>query len=300
MAACDAASAAIERDPYDEAALRVLLRAHVVGGRAAGRWPPTQTHAPDGRRPGTIPRRRRPCSTPRSCEASSPRLWAGPGGSGLLGRDDELACLEAIAARARGGSAEVAVVDGEAGIGKTTLLRAWAGRRSADGGTVLIASCGPLDRAPPLDAVLLALAAACASSGPRGAPPSSAPTRRSAPGPDPYDGSGTAAAAGGQHARARGRGTRPGPGVRPSGGARAARHRGRRRAPGQSALPDWLRSPGARPSGDRGRRHPDRRGRAAPGDRVRPPARSADAAAELTGPGRAASCTPAPRDSRRS
>ena len=35
MAAADAASAAAERDPYDEAALRVLLRAHVMGGRVA-------------------------------------------------------------------------------------------------------------------------------------------------------------------------------------------------------------------------------------------------------------------------
>ena len=36
MAAADAASAALERDPYDEAALRVLLRAYVMGGRVAG------------------------------------------------------------------------------------------------------------------------------------------------------------------------------------------------------------------------------------------------------------------------
>ena len=51
------------------------------------------------------------------------------------------------------------MVDGEAGIGKTTLLRAWADRRAATGDTVLIASCGPLDRSLPLDALLTALAA---------------------------------------------------------------------------------------------------------------------------------------------
>src|SRR6266566_2092953 len=106
MAAADAAAAAAERDPYDEAALRVLLRAYV-----------------------------------------------------MVGRDDELACLEAIAARARGGSTEVAIVDGEAGIGKTTLLRAWADQRAAAGDTVLMASCGPLDRSLPLDALLTALTA---------------------------------------------------------------------------------------------------------------------------------------------
>ena len=36
MAAADAAAAAAERDPYDEAALRVLLRGYVMGGRVAG------------------------------------------------------------------------------------------------------------------------------------------------------------------------------------------------------------------------------------------------------------------------
>jgi len=76
-----------------------------------------------------------------------------------------MAYLEAIAARARD-AAEVVVVDGEAGIGKTTLLRAWAGRRTAAGDTVLIASCGPLDRSMPLDALLTALAALLRGLGP--------------------------------------------------------------------------------------------------------------------------------------
>jgi len=35
VAASDAAAAALERDPYDEVALRVLLRAHVTGGQVA-------------------------------------------------------------------------------------------------------------------------------------------------------------------------------------------------------------------------------------------------------------------------
>jgi polynucleotide 5'-kinase involved in rRNA processing len=65
-----------------------------------------------------------------------------PVSSGLVGRDDELAYLEAISTRARGSATEVVVVDGEAGIGKTTLLRAWADRRMAAGDTVLTASCG--------------------------------------------------------------------------------------------------------------------------------------------------------------
>ena len=58
------------------------------------------------------------------------------------------------------------MVDGEAGIGKTTLLRAWAARRAAAGDTVLLASCGRLDRAMPLDALLRAFAALLRRLGP--------------------------------------------------------------------------------------------------------------------------------------
>ena len=60
-------------------------------------------------------------------------------------------------------------MDGEAGIGKTTLLRAWAGVRTAAGDTVLVASCGPLDRSMPLDALLTALAGLLRGLGPEAA-----------------------------------------------------------------------------------------------------------------------------------
>ena len=128
MAAADAASAAAERDPYDEAALRVLLRAYVMGGRVAGAL---AAYA------GTRARLADELGTDPSPETTAlytailrgeltVRARAAPARPGPVGRDDELACLEAVAARARGGSAEVVMVDGEAGIGKTTLLRAWA------------------------------------------------------------------------------------------------------------------------------------------------------------------------------
>jgi DNA-binding SARP family transcriptional activator/tetratricopeptide (TPR) repeat protein len=199
MAACDAASAAIERDPYDEAALRVLLRGYVAGGRIAaalaayagararmadelGTDPSPETAAlylailrgdaagpaPAGDSTSAGPAR------PAGADFTGPDL-TGPGraapgraapGPVLVGRDDELAYLEAIAARVRGDPGEVVVVDGDAGIGKTTLLRAWAGLRAADGDTVLMAACGPLDRSLPLDAVLTATAARLRELGP--------------------------------------------------------------------------------------------------------------------------------------
>jgi DNA-binding SARP family transcriptional activator len=161
MAAADAASAAAERDPYDEAALRVLLRAYVMGGRVAGAlaaYAAARERMADEL--GIDP-------SPETAALHTAILRGeltvlarpAPAAPGLVGRDDELAYLEAIATRARAGSTEVAVVDGEAGIGKTTLLRAWADRRAAAGDTVLMASCGPLDRSLPLDALLTALAA---------------------------------------------------------------------------------------------------------------------------------------------
>ena len=173
MAAADAASAALERDPYDEVALRVLLRAYVMGGRVAGAlaaYASARERMADelGTDPspetvalytailrGDLVAPARPSGQPAAGAAM-----------GLVGRDDELVYLEAIAARSRGGAVEVVVVDGEAGIGKTTLLRAWAARRAAAGDTVLTAACGPLDQALPLDAVGTALAVRLRELGP--------------------------------------------------------------------------------------------------------------------------------------
>ena len=161
MAAADAASAATERDPYDEAALRVLLRAYVMGGRVAGAlaaYSAARERMADELGIDPSPETTALFTAILRGELTVPARPS-PASSGLVGRDDELAYLEAITMRARSGATEVVVVDGEAGIGKTTLLRAWADRRTATGDTVLMASCGPLDRSLPLDALLTALAA---------------------------------------------------------------------------------------------------------------------------------------------
>jgi DNA-binding SARP family transcriptional activator/tetratricopeptide (TPR) repeat protein len=169
MAAADAAAAAAERDPYDEAALRLLLRAHVMGGRVAGAlslYASARERMADELGTDPSPETTALYTAILRGELTGPGPGAsGPAGPVLVGRDDELAYLEAVAARARD-AVEVVVVDGEAGIGKTTLLRAWAGRRIAAGDTVLIVSCGPLDRSMPLDALLTALAGLLRGLGP--------------------------------------------------------------------------------------------------------------------------------------
>jgi DNA-binding SARP family transcriptional activator len=173
MAAADAAAAAVEHDGYDEAALRVLLRAYVAGGRAAAAlaaYAQARERLADDL--GTDPSPETVALYTAILRGELPSLPL-PAGSaaarsavGLVGRDEELAYLDTVALRARDGSTEIVVVDGEAGIGKTALLRAWAGRRAGVGDIVLMASCGQLDQAMPLDALLAALASLLRRLGP--------------------------------------------------------------------------------------------------------------------------------------
>jgi len=75
----------------------------------------------------------------------------------MYGLEAELDRMDVIAARSHTGSLEIVVVAGEAGIGKTSLLRAWSVQRTAIGEVVLTAACGALDRAVPLDALMVAI-----------------------------------------------------------------------------------------------------------------------------------------------
>jgi DNA-binding SARP family transcriptional activator/tetratricopeptide (TPR) repeat protein len=169
MAACDAATGALERDPYEEAALRVLMRGYVLGGQTAAAlaWYATSRErlADDL---GTDPSPETAALYTAILRGELPAATAAPADRAitLVGRDDELTFLDATTVRARDGTVELVVVEGEAGIGKTTLLRAWAAHRLAAGDTVLTATCGPLDRSLPLDALLSALGALLHRLGP--------------------------------------------------------------------------------------------------------------------------------------
>jgi hypothetical protein len=169
MAAADVASAAVTADGYDEESLRILLRAYVAGGRTAAALSAyAQARERLAADLGTDPSRQTVALYTAILRGELPSPPAAPAGrpAGLVGRDDELAYLDVMAGRARDGSAEIVVVDGEAGIGKTALLRAWAGQRTAAGDIVLLASCGQLDRTMPLDALLSALSALLRRLGP--------------------------------------------------------------------------------------------------------------------------------------
>ena len=99
MAAADAASAAAERDPYDEAALRVLLRAYVMGGRVAGAlaaYAAARERMADELGIDPSPETTALYTAILRGELTVPARPA-PAAPGLVGRDDELAYLEAIA-----------------------------------------------------------------------------------------------------------------------------------------------------------------------------------------------------------
>ena len=161
VGAVDAATAALERDAYDEGVLRVQLRAYVLGGQVAtalSAYAAARDRFADELGADPSPETAGLYLAILRGELVAPVPPPASATTGLVGRDAELAQLDAVAARARGGGpVQVAVIDGEPGIGKTTLVRSWAARRTAAGDTVLLASCGPLDAAMPLDALLDAL-----------------------------------------------------------------------------------------------------------------------------------------------
>jgi len=167
--AADIASTAVERDPYDEDALRLLMRAYVAGGRvgsALSAYAAARQCLADDLGADPSPEtdalhqailRGDVAATHTGVASSVPRL---------VGRVAEMDRLDALAVRARSGSFELVVVEGEAGIGKTSLLRAWSARRAAVGDVVLAATFGPLDRAVPLDGLLAAIGAHLRAAGP--------------------------------------------------------------------------------------------------------------------------------------
>ncbi|HEV7760896.1 MAG TPA: BTAD domain-containing putative transcriptional regulator [Acidimicrobiales bacterium] len=170
VTAASGAARALDHDPYDEAALRVLMHAHVAGGRPASAldvYARTRARLADDL--GTSPAvateelhtailqgRLDPAGAPGSTGPSGSPAPA-PGGphGALVGRAAELAWLDAHAERARQGQPALVIVEGEAGIGKTALVRGWtAGVTSA---LVLAGACDQLGRDLPLQPVLDAL-----------------------------------------------------------------------------------------------------------------------------------------------
>ena len=112
-------------------------------------------------------------------------------GSALIGRDAELAVLEALLADTAAGRGGTVLVEGEPGIGKTALLETGLASAQALGCQVLRGACDELTRRFPLSAMLSALGAQEDSADPR-----RAAVARALSSPDNAEGLGARLAAG--------------------------------------------------------------------------------------------------------
>src|SRR5262249_35850335 len=81
---------------------------------------------------------------------SAPRTAGGRVMPVLVSRDSELGVLRGMVAGLRAGQGRAVLVEGEPGIGKSTLLHVVAGTARAEGAQVFWAACDELSQAFPL------------------------------------------------------------------------------------------------------------------------------------------------------
>lgn len=159
--ALELASADLVADPLDEQAARTVMRAHAAAGRPAQALTVyAELRATLADELGTDPAGETAALHTAILRGDLPVVRSASRVPALVGRDSQSAHLDSLVGRAAAERVpRVALVSGEAGIGKTTLLTHWAGARRAVGDRVLLGTCRPLDRAAPLDVVLSAIAA---------------------------------------------------------------------------------------------------------------------------------------------
>ena len=149
------AGAALRADPYDEAALRTLMRAHVAAGRPASALAEfARVRELLAEELGVDPAPETRALHEELLRDEPPTPPAAEPAPGLVGRAAELRALDAELERSRAG-ARVVLVSGEPGVGKTALLDHWAALATARGAVVLRgrAEEGELALQPVLDAL---------------------------------------------------------------------------------------------------------------------------------------------------
>lgn len=159
--------AALARDPYDEVALRALMRAHLAAGRPASAlaaYAGVRSRLVEDLGVSPTPETEALYSTALTAdEAGAATPAAGPGApaagpGGFVGRAAELAALDQALAQAAGGGTALVAVEGEAGIGKSALVDHWSRQVAGRGVVVLEGRCDELGRDLPLQPVSDALA----------------------------------------------------------------------------------------------------------------------------------------------
>ncbi len=165
VGAAAAAEMALRHDPYDEAALRLLMDAHRRSGRpASGLAAYVRVRERLAEDLGVSPSPETEALHDELVLGGPVDATSAPAGGGvprssgfLVGREESIAALDEAFAETLTGQTVTVVVDGEAGIGKTTLVDTWA--RSLTGrATVLWGSCDEMGRDLPLQPLADALA----------------------------------------------------------------------------------------------------------------------------------------------
>lgn len=158
--AADLAAAALDRDGYDEAALRVLMRADAAAGRAAralAAYAKVRERLAEDLGVDPSPATEELHTAILLGEVAGPTPDRLSTGTPPVGRDAELRTLDGYLERCRRGEHVLAVVQGEPGIGKTALVAHWANRLPADV-VVVRGRCDEMGRDLPLQPVLDGLA----------------------------------------------------------------------------------------------------------------------------------------------
>ena len=167
--AAEVAAGALVADPFDEESLRLLMLAEQRRGCAAAglaAYARVRAHLADelGVDPSADTE-----AVHLALLRDTERVTAAPGtpapaeAVALTGRLDESAALDEELAIVSAGAARLVLVDGEPGIGKSTLVRALCRRAGAGGWLTLEATCDPLFGGLPLQSVADALADYCAT-----------------------------------------------------------------------------------------------------------------------------------------
>ena len=159
LEAADLAEIDVRQDPFDEDAVRLVMRANASGGRtgvALAAYAALRRHLVDELGSDPSPETsmlHRDILRGAVSAARDPVRRS----SGFVGRKAQLAHLDTLVSNALSGDVQMALIVGEPGIGKSTLMSVWAESRQDAGDTVLACTCGPLDRSVPLDALFVAL-----------------------------------------------------------------------------------------------------------------------------------------------
>lgn len=164
--AAQLAGTALDHDPYDEQALRVLMAARAAAGSAAsalGAY--AEFRARLGEELGIDPSPQTEAVHTAILRGEPPPGVALPPVASphavveLPGRAGELAALERALDASPSGTVRIVEIAGEAGIGKTALLEAFASRAGPTAGAVLRGTCDDLEQALPLQVIFDAIAA---------------------------------------------------------------------------------------------------------------------------------------------